>query len=42
MKVEKLNIEGKKNTIDVSDKLVDAKINIRKYGFRQILSTSVK
>ena len=29
MKVEKQNIEGKKNTIDVSDKLVDAKINIK-------------
>jgi len=29
MKVEKLNIEGKKNTIDVSNKLVDAKINIK-------------
>ena len=29
MKIDKQNIEGKKNTIDVSDKLVDAKINIR-------------
>ena len=29
MKVEKQNLEGKKNTIDVSDKLVDAKINIK-------------
>ena len=29
MKIEKQNIEGKKNTIDVSDKLVDAKINIK-------------
>ena len=29
MKIEKLNIDGKKNTIDVSDKLVDAKINIK-------------
>ena len=29
MKVEKQNIEGKKNTIDVSDKLVGAKINIK-------------
>jgi len=29
MKVEKQNIEGKKNTIDVSDKLIDAKINIK-------------
>jgi len=29
MKIEKQNIDGKKNTIDVSDKLVDAKINIK-------------
>ena len=29
MKIEKQNIEGKKNTIDVSDKLIDAKINIK-------------
>ena len=29
MKIEKQNINGKKNTIDVSDKLVDAKINIK-------------
>ena len=29
MKVEKQSIEGKKNTIDVSDKLVGAKINIK-------------
>jgi large subunit ribosomal protein L4 len=29
MKIEKQNIEGKKNTIDVSDKLVGAKINIK-------------
>ena len=29
MKIEKQNIDGKKNTIDVSDKLVDAKINVK-------------
>ena len=27
MKIEKMNIDGKKNTIDVSDKIVGAKIN---------------
>ena len=29
MKFEKQNVEGKKNTIDISDKLIDAKINIK-------------
>ena len=27
MKIEKLNLQGKKNTIEVSDKIVAAKIN---------------